>query len=375
MSPQLTLKELGLALALHGKHRPAIFILGRINSARSSRDIAPTGIDAVRRSLRGITHQQGRPETRGRKRILSIRAVKALNTTRKQLIKQANGEYEVHWKDVIKKARVMKVHRSTAKRALAKQGIEVEWRRPREKPMRTPEVEKERMEMCRKWRNLPEAYFTDRLDLIIDNKKFDVPTHDQARSYVRRLRVRGHLRTKKEGLQPNFTKPNSRKNRMNTGAFVNVCAGVSGGKVVLWSYLDKRWCGEAAAGLYRHSIQQALVRNRGAKKEYLVLEDNDPTGYKSKKACEAKSEIGIKTISLPRYSPDLNPLDFWLWSEVQRRMMKHNVKGRETAQAYKTRLRRTAMNLPEAAVRKAVASMKPRIQAVFDAQGGNITMD
>jgi hypothetical protein len=49
------------------------------------------------------------------------------------------------------------------------------------------------------------------------------------------------LRTPAEGLQPEMTKPNRKKNRMNTGGFANVLAGISNSRIVLWEYLPKRW--------------------------------------------------------------------------------------------------------------------------------------
>lgn len=375
MAPHLSAAELDLMRQLLARHKSTADIRSRINGGRLRAGIAPVGIDACRRAAKGSTHLLGRAETRGRKKVLGKRAIRAMNKTRKELIKKAKGQYEVHWKDVIKAARVQKVHRTTAKRSFLREGLPVEWRRAREKPMRSADIEKERHLITGRWRFLPLNYFTEKVDLIIDNKKFDVPVTDRARAYVRQLRVRGHLRTPSEGLQPNFTKVNARKNRINTGGVVNVCAGISNGKVVLWHYLQKRWSGEAAAALYRGPLLNALRRARGEKAKYLIVEDNDRTGYKSKKAMEAKHDKGIDTVEWPRYSPDLNPLDFFLWSEVERRMNNHKVKGRETIAAYKARLRRTAMNIPRAMILKAVASMKDRARAVFSADGGNIAQD
>lgn len=84
--------------------------------------------------------------------------------------------------------------------------------------------------------------------------------------------------------------------------------------------------------------------------------------------------MGVGQVPLPRYSPDLNPCDFWLWTAVQHRMDQHKV-GRESAAAYKARLRRTALALPEAEVRKAVAAIKSRAQAIFEAKGKTIQRD
>ena len=56
-------------------------------------------------------------------------------------------------------------------------------------------------------------------------------------------------------------------------------------------------------------------------------QDNDPAGYKSKKALDAKDSLGITALDFPRYSPDLNPMDFFLWEEVERRMTKSAQRG------------------------------------------------
>jgi hypothetical protein len=360
------------ARLMKGNKKTANEILKVINRG-AGRSAAPLSIDAVRRFLRGKTHKQGGIEQRGRKPTLGRRAVLALNSTRKQLINKCKGKHEVHWKDVIKKTRVPKVHRSTAKRAFDREGLDVEWRRPREKPSRGPEHVKERFDMCREWKDKPVSYFKG-MDMIIDNKRWDFPTTDKARTYVRSLRVRGHLRTPGEGLKPNFTKPSRKKNRMYCPV-VSLCAGIANNKVVLWTYLPKTWNGEAAAALFKGPVLKALKQNNPTKTRFRIIEDNDPTGYNSKKAIAAKTESHITSVGLPRYSPDLNPLDFFLWSEVERRMAKHPEKPNETMAGFKARLRRTAMNIPSSVIGKAVASMKKRAKAIFDAKGHDIARD
>ena len=162
---------------------------------------------------------------------------------------------------------------------------------------------------------------------------------------------------------------------MNTGGRVIVCAGISGGKIVLWEYLGPRWCGQAAADLYKGPIQKALKKRRGDKRKYLLLEDNDRTGYKSKKGMAAKSEAKIEAIEWPKYSPDLNPLDYAVWDAIESRMKDSAPSGGESVQAYKQRLRRAALRLPESVVRKAVAGIPHRMKAVVEAKGGNIPRD
>ena len=139
--------------------------------------------------------------------------------------------------------------------------------------------------------------------------------------------------------------------------------------------LPRRWNAEAAARVYQGPIFRTLRRNRGKKKTYKVIEDNDPTGFKSRKACDAKAKLGIMVEQFPRYSPDLNPLDYSLWTAVGKRMEENEPKKVETNEAYKKRLRRTALRMPRECVLKAVASMKTRAKAVVLAKGRDVPRD
>ena len=99
-------------------------------------------------------------------------------------------------------------------------------------------------------------------------------------------------------------------------------------------------------------MRKALAKHRGEKRTYKVLEDNDPAGYKSGKGMRAKKEVGIKTLEWPRYSPDLNPLDFFLWNDIGRRMALNAPVGRETIQEIKARVSRTALRTSKANTRR-----------------------
>ena len=80
-------------------------------------------------------------------------------------------------------------------------------------------------------------------------------------------------------------------------------------------------------------------------------------------------------IEFPAYSPDLNRLDYGLWDEVERRMAKQKTPKKETVEAFKARLRRTAMAIPAAVIKRLLADMKVRAQNIFDEDGGNISKD
>ena len=229
--------------------------------------------------------------------------------------------------------------------------------------------------MCDKLRKKPTAVWTNTLDAYTDNRKWTVPRGVKGAAHLRRLKVRGHLRTKAEGLDEGFTKPDARKHRVNVGPSTIVFAAIVGRKVRVWHYLPRKWSGEAAANAYEKQLAPALRRHRGQKRVYRILEDNDPTGYKSARGMDAKRKSKIEPIPFPTYSPDLNPCDFALWDEVERRMDSSPAPAGETVDAYLARLRRTALSLPEAVVRKMLAAMKHRTQEVYDREGGHIPRD
>ena len=351
-------------------------VLQCLQKARERRGIAVPTLRTVQQVMAGVTHRRGRKETRGRKPKLTKQNVRKLNTTRKTLIKAAKGEREVHWDEIIKKSRVPEVDPTTAARSLRSAGIDVAARKPREKPMRTKEHEEERVRLCTEWLKRPASFFTTSVHMIMDNKKWDIPTSAVGKRYSKMRKVRFHNRTKSEGVKPGFTKPNPKKQRVNPGGKVDVCAGIINCKIKMWHYLPKKnWCGAIAEGVYRGPVIKALKKHVGPKRAYLILEDNDPTGYKSNKALSAKKELKIRTLEYPKHSPDLNPLDFFVWSEIERRMASQSSPKNETQEQYKARLRRTAMALPQPVIQKALLSIKKRAAAVVDAKGGDIPRD
>ncbi|CAE8645805.1 unnamed protein product [Polarella glacialis] len=373
MAPHLTAKELDRSQVMSAKSKTPVEIHAALFASRSSRNVPGPDLTTVRRALKGDTHRRGAKETRGRKLVLTKKNLRRINTIRKALIKQAKGEREVHLEECIRKARVPMVHPSTVSRAL--KTIGVAWRTPHQKPLRLPSDEKERVDMCSKWKRLPNDYFTDRVDAIMDNKSFQIPTYMRAKSHAKERRVKGHLRTRSEGLDKGFIKPSDTKNKVNPGATASVCAAIINCRVKVWDFLPKRWCGQAAEELYKGPLIKALQKHRSLKNSYTILEDSDPTGYKCNKGKAAKAEVGIKAFPWPRYSPDLNPLDYFLWAGVNRRMAQQGAPRAESLIAYKKRMRRTAFAIPEAVIRKAVSRMKSRGAAVVAAGGGDMKQD
>ena len=330
-------------------------------------------LTTVRRFLNGKSHKRSSVETRGRKRSLSDANLNAMNRVRKKLIKQVDGDREITWAEVIAKARVPAVDPSTVAKHM-KHKFDVKARAPRLKPMRSELDKADRKDKCSRLRKRSLKYWVDGVHLYMDNKKWPFPRSVRGKRFAKKLRVRRHLRTRAEGLQPGFTKPDKRKHRVNLGC-LNLCAGIIKGKVRVWHYLDNGWGGEAAKELYEKVIGPALTRHHGMKRQYNILEDNDPTAYKSNAAKEAKRNLKIVPIEFPTYSPELNPCDYALWEEVENRMAAQKAPKHESVSDFKARLRRTAMAIPKPVIEKMLGSMVRRTQGIFDNDGGHIPRD
>ena len=212
---------------------------------------------------------------------------------------------------------------------------------------------------------------------IIDNKHWALYTTGAGRSHAARRSIRGAYQQLGQEPEQHMVKPKGGNVKFPAPS-VAVTAAVIKGRIRMWEYVDGSWNGEKAASMYKGPLVKAIKKAypTQAKKptsKWVVIEDNDPTGYKSSKAKEAKTSVGITTDDLPRRSPDLNVLDYALWHAINLRMRKQEAswptEKRESADEFKQRLRKTALGLPESFVTKCVGDMARRCKQVFERKG------
>ena len=72
-----------------------------------------------------------------------------------------------------------------------------------------------------------------------------------------------------------------------------MAAAIVNSKVRIWHYLPRQWCADAACDFHEGVLAPVLRRCRKGKSKYRILEDNDPTGYKSKKAIDCKRPLNL----------------------------------------------------------------------------------
>lgn len=120
-------------------------------------------------------------------------------------------------------------------------------------------------------------------DMYLDRKKFELPLTVGHRGDLGRRRVRGAHRRRSEGLDLNMTKPHGQRNRKAPAGVAKVLAGVTGDKIVVWHY-HTEWNGAVASDAYRKVVKPALMRHRPGKRKHILVEDNDPTGFRCRAA-------------------------------------------------------------------------------------------
>ena len=109
------------------------------------------------------------------------------------------------------------------------------------------------------------------------------------------------------------------------------------------------------------------------KRRFNLLEDNDPSGDKSRLGEAAKRSARISCVPFPKHSPDLMPLDYGFWQAVNKRLRKQELSFAagyyETRKHFVARLRRTILSMPPRFLSKLIGGMKRRCALLQAAEG------
>ena len=209
MAPHLSASELNFVFAEKGKGLSPTAVHSKLSHRRSKRGVPAPTLGNLRKTLKGTTYKRGKVESRGQKKTLTFQKLRAINATRKKMIKKAGGEEEVTWGDLVRAGRLRCDPTALAKN-MKRVGFDVSARKQREKPLRAATDVANRYRICGKWKSLPASRW-QKLHLIMDNKSFRFPSTVMIRKAERMKKVRFVLRTRKEGLKPGFTKPSGTK--------------------------------------------------------------------------------------------------------------------------------------------------------------------
>jgi len=318
-------------------------------------------------------HLSRQPETVGRKKLITAAVFRKLTAALQKLQKKAKAEKEVTVAMVKAAAGVEASDRAVLD---AFHADDIYFRPLRERPILRDEDIVLRKDFALTYKSRRRRTWLRKPRAIIDCKNWPIFRDRLGRAEAARRMVRGGYRARGDPPKTWLVKQKPTQKFPVKG--VRVTAGIVGGKIRMWRYMKvKRWGGAEAAKMYReltkvlkktYPDEAANPRNR-----WSVLEDNDPSGYKSAAGRASKADCRIDAFVIPPRSPDLNPLDYSIWHAISVRMRaqeaKMSPKSRESEEAFKKRLRRVAMTLPKAVVEKAVMDMTRRVNKLHDVQG------
>ena len=307
----------------------------------------------------------------GRPAALTKQVIDKLVATAASMTKAAESKYQVT-ASMVKKALKLKCCDRVILNALHQRGVS--FHPMREKPVRTEQDEKDRLKFAKTHAEKPASFWEKSVDAYMDNKYFPVYLTGAARTYAAKRTPRGSFRGKGEGLAKGHVKP--KKNlKQNFGKGVLVGVALSSKKVLMCHVVRDRWNAAEACSMYKDALLPALKASNPRKKAFTLLEDNDPSGYKSKSAVTAKVDCKINVLAIPKRSPDLNPLDYGFWSLVNIRLRAQEAKfpayKKEARNAFTARLRRTILRVPAAVLAPLVKSMRRRCAALRAAKGAD----
>ena len=346
-----------------------------VREMHSERLMSPTDIAAaVGRDLSSICRllaQKKPPNPSGGREALSKeqvdRAVKILD----DMIDKADGCAEVTL-GMLKKRCKFKCCDRVLFKAIHLRGY---WFRTlRKKMILTPDDVTDRFKWSKKYRKYSKRWWLKKVHVHLDNKHFKVALTVFGRRLLAKRKCRGCFRRKGKSLRPGHVRPDP-KLRINTGAKgILKMGGVGGGKVLVWKTIIGPWCGQQAADMYKDVVAKAVKKRYPGIRNFAVLEDNDPTGNVSGKGLEAKRQSKLHVLQIPKRSPDLNVLDYAIWTEVEKRLRDQEKAfpktKKETREAFEHRLDRTARELPKTFIDDAIGNLYERSQLLYEAKGG-----
>lgn len=327
----------------------------------------------LERSLSSISRllaQKKAPRRMGRPRKLTEATIDRIVATLEKMVDTTDGDDEVTLHMLMRRCRA-KASPRTVSNALHRRGYR--FRNMRQKPILTPADIEERYRWARRYRSKSSAWWLRAVHVHLDNKAFKVATTQAGRKLLAKRMVRGVYRKKGKSLRSGHVKPNSKLHLGLGGKGVLKAGGVGNGMVLVWHTIDGTWSGETAASFYKDVVRPSLDEQYG-KRKYCILEDNDPTGNQSNKGKAAKRTAKLELLALPKRSPDLNVMDYAVWTAVERRMRTQEKKWpankKETRADFVCRLDRVARSLPKEFIDKSIGDLQRRCERLYAARGG-----
>jgi len=214
---------------------------------------------------------------------------------------------------------------------------------------------------------LGKAHVTDRLRFALYHRRMktnwdDIVFADECAVFLSQSgRIHAWRRRDERVLVPIPTKEQLRKNRL----FIWGCIS-SKGKGFLC--VQRRPFNSRDYARVTEDYLLPSFHGFGSSAPFKFIEDNASIHH-TEMAAEARRRAGIKRISFPRRSPDLNPIEH-VWAQLKGLIYK-DLKVFDDLQELERTIRSSWDKIPIQNVRNTIASMNKRIEAVIQAKGNN----
>ena len=243
-------------------------------------------------------------------------------------------------------------------------------RKPTEKLMLKEKEKEARRRYCCGPASIDEK--RNNVDVAIDCVSFQVPK-DKHHCLILSAEGSQHVYRAPSERESDFAIRQSKKAPTNMGRKLNYLSMVFPDGECRLMKVSEKWSGETAAKTYRR-LKKVLVGKHGARKKFRILEDNDTTGFKSKKGHNEKKKLGLSVFQIPVRSPDLSVCDFFLHGEIRRSLrslLRHGQRKYTDGQMEKMLLR-IVKKVPKEKAKKAFFSFNRRKTEIRKKNGGHI---
>ena len=368
---------------MRSKGQGPSLMLKMLRKKRAGRCLPGPSLSSVKKYVAGHTHQRGVAEKRGRKKVLTSRCLQEYNKVRLQLQKTAQNEHVVTWSDIAKagsrtaRKKGLLPLRTKAPSTLTlsrrmRAELKVTKRPARARIARTTGEEKQRYEKALEWSAYSASWWSNSIHAFIDNKSFVLPLTSEQKKRQRQAKVTYHLRKPCEGCQPEYYVPKT-KRMLDNFKTVEITAAVNRKGIFFWHETTGRWNGQAAVDMYSQ-LRVALQKECPNTKRFRIVEDGDRKGFQSGAGIESKTKNKLESWKLPPRTPQWQPLDFCLWTDIDKRMLAGKT-GPESKIAFLKRLRRVALATDAELVKRCLDSIKSRVDDTVQSKGKHTYRD
>ena len=269
-----------------GKCIPIIFLNGATIAQRLGRNQSAITRLAVQRKKR---------QTQGRPPAVTVAALDRLAKSLVEMIVDGQGEVAV---SMLKRSARCKATERANLDKLHARGIHV---RPlRQKPTLTSDDVMTGKTLVLTYGAKSSARWNSAVHLAIDAKRHLAPPHGSARKHAAQEATRGPTARRARVSRMGHMKL-ALTSKYNQGAHgIKSRAGIGNGKVLLWEHIDGPWGGAAVEASYRDPSKAVLKREFPGRRSFVVLEDNDSSGFKSSTGRAAKVEERINVLRFRR---------------------------------------------------------------------------